>query len=44
MLKHTKWKGKNPKKVIKTKEFQEWLIKMAQKSAKDLPDFFRIPK
>jgi len=34
MLKHTKWKNQNPKKVIKKKEFKEWLLEEVKKAAK----------
>ena len=32
MLKHTKWRNQDPKKVIKKKSFQKWLLEQATKS------------
>lgn len=38
MLKHSKWRGKDPKKVIKTKGFKDWLFKKLKKVAKSLDE------
>jgi len=32
MLKHSKWKNQNPSKVIRKREFKDWLIKQLQKT------------
>jgi len=37
MLKHSKWRGQDPRKVIRTKQFKDWLIRKVQKAAKKLP-------
>ena len=32
MLKKTKWKNQDPKKVIKKKEFKDWLLKRVKEA------------
>ncbi|KKL44519.1 hypothetical protein LCGC14_2364840 [marine sediment metagenome] len=34
MLKHTKYKNQDPKKVIKKKEFKDWFLKKTKKEVK----------
>jgi hypothetical protein len=43
MLKHSKWRGQDPRKVIKKPEFTDWLFKKLKKAAKNIPESFRIP-
>ena len=38
MLKKTKWKGQNPKKVIKKKSFKKWFLERVQKELINLPE------
>jgi len=33
MLKHTKWKNQDSKKVAQSKEFKKWLIKKVKKDS-----------
>ena len=37
MLKHSKWRGQDSKKVIKKKSFKKWLLERVQKAAINLP-------
>jgi len=38
MLKHSKWRGQDPKKVMKKKGFEEWLFKRLRKAVEKNKD------
>ena len=37
MLKYTKWRGQDPKKVIKKKSFKKWLLSKVKKATINFP-------